>query len=118
MFPLIGAVLVILTTLAIARLLSGARKQRQQARFIREMLTAERPFDNRLVIASLTTVLDRIDNLEPMIRSLLKETHPPNEIVLAVPEFSTREQRPYVVPEYLWIAARRFYIVPKIGDQR
>ena len=101
MFPLIGVVLVILATLGVTRLLPGARKQRQQARFIREMLAAERPVDNRRVIASLTTVPDRIDNLEPTIQSLLKQTRPPDEIVLAIPEFSTREQRPYVVPEYV-----------------
>jgi hypothetical protein len=101
MFPLIGAVLVILATLGVARLLPGARKQRQQDRFIREMLAAERPVDNRRVIASLTTVPDRIDNLEPTIQSLLNQTRPPDEIVLAIPEFSTREQRPYAVPEYL-----------------
>ena len=101
MFPLIGAVLLILITLGVARLLPGARKQRQQARFIREMLAAERPIDNRRVIASLTTVPDRIDNLEPTIQSLLKQTRPPDEIILAIPEFSTREQRRYVVPEYL-----------------
>jgi hypothetical protein len=65
------------------------------------MLAADRPVDNRRVIASLTTVPDRIANLEPTIQSLLKQTRPPDEIVLAIPEFSTREQRPYVVPEYV-----------------
>ena len=44
---------------------------------------------------------DRIGNLEPTIRSLLKQTRPPDEIVLAIPEFSMREQRPYVVPKYI-----------------
>jgi hypothetical protein len=39
--------------------------------------------------------------LRPTIRSLLKQTRPPDEIVLIIPEFSIREQRPYVVPEYL-----------------
>src|SRR6266513_4892283 len=101
MFPLIGAFLLILIALGVARLLPGARKQRQQARFIREMLATGLPVDIRRVIASLTTVPDRIDNLEPMIQSLLNQTRPPDEIVLAIPEFSTREQRPYVVPEYL-----------------
>jgi hypothetical protein len=46
-------------------------------------------------------VPDRIGNLEPTIRSLLKQTRPPDEIVLAIPEFSIREQRPYVVPKYI-----------------
>jgi hypothetical protein len=101
MFPLIGAVLVILAVLGVTRLLPGARKQRQQARFIREMLATERPVDNRRVIASITTVPDRIDNLEPTIRSLLKQTRPPDEIVLTIPEFSIRQQRPYAVPKYV-----------------
>jgi hypothetical protein len=101
MFPLIGAVLVVLATLGVTRLSPGARKQRQQARFIRETLAAARPVDNRRVIASLTTVPDRINNLEPTIQSLLNQTRPPDEIVLAIPEFSVREQRPYVVPKYI-----------------
>jgi hypothetical protein len=46
-------------------------------------------------------VPDRINNLRPTIRSLLKQTRPPDEIVLAIPEFSVRERRPYVVPKYI-----------------
>jgi hypothetical protein len=53
------------------------------------------------VIASLSMVPDRIDNLRPTIRSLLKQTRPPDEIVLAIPEFSVRERRPHVVPKYI-----------------
>jgi len=101
MFPLIDAVVVILIALCLTRLLPGVRRQRQQVRFIRETLAANRTFDQRRVIASLTTVPGRINNLRPTIRSLLKQTRPPDEIVLAIPEFSIREQRPYVVPEYL-----------------
>ena len=83
------------------RLLPRFRNRRQQIRFIRETLAANRPFDNRRVIASLSTVPGRINNLKPTIRSLLKQTRPPDEIILAVPEFSIREERPYVIPEYL-----------------
>src|SRR5437764_9241636 len=101
MFPLISAVLVILIALRFTLLRPGARKRRQQVRFIRETLAAKGTFDNRRVIASLTTVPDRIDNLRPTIRSLLKKTRPPDDIVLASPEFSIREQRPYVVPRYI-----------------
>jgi hypothetical protein len=99
--PLISVVLVILGALGIKRLLPRNRKRRRQVRFIRETLAANRKFDNRRIIASLSTVPDRIDNLRPTIQSLLKQTRPPDEIVLAIPEFSIREQRPYVVPEYL-----------------
>jgi len=101
MFLLIGAVVVILTALGLTRLLPGARKRRQQVRFIRETLAANGTFDGRRVIASLSTVPDRIDNLGPTIHSLLKQTRPPDEIVLAVPKFSVREQRPYIVPKYI-----------------
>jgi hypothetical protein len=31
----------------------------------------------------------------------LKQTRPPDQIVLSIPEFSIREQRPYVMPEHL-----------------
>src|SRR5881409_3519575 len=101
MFPLISAVLVILIALGLKRLLPSVTKRRQQVRFIRETLAANRTFDNRRVIASLSTVPDRINNLRPTIRSLLKQTRPPDEIVLAIPEFSVGEGRPYVVPKYI-----------------
>ena len=101
MFPLISAVLVILIALRFTLLRPGVRKRRQQVRFIRETLAARRTFDNRRVIASLSTVPDRINNLRPTIRSLLKQTRPPDEIILAIPEFSVRERRPYVVPKYI-----------------
>jgi glycosyl transferase family 2 len=101
MLPLISVVLVFLGVLGLKRLLPGIRKRRRQVRFIRETLAANRTFDNRHVIASLTTVPDRIINLGPTIQSLLKQTRPPDEIVLAIPEFSIREQRPYEVPKYI-----------------
>ncbi len=104
MLPLISAVLVILIALGLKRLLPVIRKHRRQVRFIRETLIANRTFDSRRVIASLSTVPERIGNLGPTIRSLLKQTRPPDEIVLAVPEYSIREGRPYAVPKYvsLW----------------
>jgi Glycosyl transferase family 2 len=101
MLPLISVVLVILGALGIKRLLPRNRKRRRQVRFIRKTLAANRTFDNRRIIASLSTVPDRINNLTPTIRSLLKQTRPPDEIVLAIPEFSVRENRPYIVPKYI-----------------
>ena len=83
------------------RLLPAQRKRHQQVRFIRETLANDHGFDDRRVVASLSTVPSRINNLRATIRSLLKQTRPPDEIILAVPEFSIREERPYVVPEYL-----------------
>jgi cellulose synthase/poly-beta-1,6-N-acetylglucosamine synthase-like glycosyltransferase len=102
MLPLISVVLIIiLSALGLKRLLPIIRKHRRQVRFIRETLANGRKSDDPRVIVSLSTVPDRIDNLGPTIRSLLKQTRPPDEIVLAIPEFSIREQRPYVVPKYI-----------------
>src|SRR6266581_5199619 len=98
---LISTVLAILSALGLKHLLPAARKHRRQVRFIRETLESSGKPDCRRVIASLSTVPDRINNLRPTIRSLLKQTRPPDEIVLAIPEFSLREQRSYEVPEYV-----------------
>ena len=74
---------------------------RLQARFIRQTLATGRRADNNRVIASLTTLPDRIFNLEPTVRCLLNQTRPPDEIVLSIPEFSVRQKRPYSIPKYL-----------------
>src|SRR6266567_6616098 len=101
MLPLISIVLVVLSALGLKRLLPVIRKHRRQVRFIRGTLASSRNSDGRRVIASLSTVPERIGNLGPTIRSLLRQTRPPDEIVLAVPEFSIREQRPYAVPKHV-----------------
>lgn len=74
---------------------------RQQARFIRQLLSSSPPTSNRRIITSFSTLPERIDNLEPMLRSLLDQTRPPDEIVLALPRFSIRQGKEYIVPAYL-----------------
>src|SRR6266480_848555 len=101
MFPLICAAFVILGVLGLKRLLPASRKHRRQVRFIRETLASSNKSGDRRVIVSLSTVPERIGNLGPTIRSLLRQTRPPDEIVVAVPEYSIREQRSYVVPKYV-----------------
>jgi hypothetical protein len=102
MLPLISVVLIIiLSALGLKRLLPIIRKHRRQVRFIRQTLANGRKSDDPRVIVSLSTVPDRIDKLGPTIRSLLKQTRSPDEIVLAIPEFSIRERRPYIVPKYI-----------------
>ena len=59
------------------------------------------PASHKKVIASLTTLPDRIEHLEPTLRSLLDQTRPPDEIVLAVPQISLRQRQPYSIPDYL-----------------
>jgi hypothetical protein len=74
---------------------------RRQKRFIRQVLSKSQPLHGRRVIAALTTLPDRIANLEPTLRSLLEQTRPPDEIVLTIPQFSTRQKTEYLVPSYL-----------------
>src|ERR1041385_6437391 len=79
MWTLISLALATLAALGIKRLFPLIRKlrtRRRQARFIRETLTAYSASDHRRVIASLSTVPDRINNLRPTIQSLLKQTRP------------------------------------------
>ena len=74
---------------------------RRQSRFIQRILSKSPPFPDGRVIASLTTLPDRIANLEPTIRSLLEQTRPPDEIVLTIPQFSIRQKMEYAIPSYL-----------------
>jgi hypothetical protein len=101
MLPLISVVLVFLGVQGLKRLLPGIRKHRRQVRFIRETLAHSKKSNDHRVIVSFSTVPARIGNLGPTVRSLLRQTRPPDEIVLAIPEFSVRERRPYVVPKYI-----------------
>src|SRR5437879_10375102 len=73
---------------------------RRQARLIREILSSSQPSRDCRVIASLTTLPDRISNLEPTIRSLLEQTAPPEEIVLRRPAASVRQRPDRVAPRY------------------
>ena len=74
---------------------------RQQAGFIRRQLSNASSPQNSRVIVSLSTLPDRIDNLEPTLRCLLEQTRTPDEIVVAVPWFSNRQEKDYIVPGYL-----------------
>src|SRR5438105_11316773 len=94
-------VTVVAISAAIGLLAYSLLWRRRQAQFIRQLLANSRRAPDRRVIASLSTLPDRIHNLEPTLRCLLEQTHPPDEIVLAVPEFSIRLQKEYVVPGYL-----------------
>src|SRR5438046_79984 len=118
MFLLICAVVVVLLGLGFKRLLPAGRQHRQQVRFIRETLAANRTFDNRRIIASLSTVPDRINNLRPTIRSLLKQTRPPDEIVLAIPEFSIRASEPRQPrPAAVIRGCGTYFIQPRFFDE-
>jgi len=80
----------------------GYSRRKSQILFIRQQLAGAPTVDpNRRVIAAMSTLPDRIRNIESTIRCLLEQTRPPDEIVIAVPEFSRRQQKHYVVPEFL-----------------
>ena len=77
-------------------------KRHAQVRFIRELLANDdQPAPARRVIAAISTLPDRIANLEATIGCLLDQTRPPDEIILALPQFSIRQQKAYAIPNYL-----------------
>lgn len=96
---LIFLIPVLMMLLALWR---SSQKRQRQVRFIRQTLADDQKWNgDRRVIASLSTLPDRIDHLEATIRCLLDQTRPPDEIVIAIPDFSARQQKPYVVPKSL-----------------
>jgi hypothetical protein len=77
------------------------RGQQRQRIFIHDQLSASASAAERRVIVSLSTLPDRIANLQPTVECILGQTRPPDEIVLAIPSFSVRQQRGYVIPPFL-----------------
>lgn len=57
--------------------------------------------DRARIVVSLTTIPSRFGSIDDTLKSLLAQTRKPARIVLNVPEFSRREQVPYVVPAHL-----------------
>ena len=103
---------------------------RDQVVFIRETLASSpRPVTPRFIV-SLSTLPDRIENLRPTLDCLLAQTRVPDEIVLAIPAQSIRQQRPYIFPDWLatvpklrilhserdWGPATKF--IPAIQEER
>ena len=106
------------------------RRCREQVVFIRDTLAKRQRDRDPRIIVSLTTLPDRIWNLRPVLDRLLQQTRPPDEIVIALPQFSLRQARPYSIPEWLpgfprvrilhaeqdWGPATKF--IPAIQDER
>lgn len=91
--------------MALAILLWKKRAQRRQIIFLREILATQSRVEGQRVIVSLSTLPGRIANLRPTLHCLLGQTRPPDEIVLALPDFSVREKAGYAIPP--WMAELR-----------
>lgn len=76
-------------------------KRRRQQIFIGKILASTNPPPESRVIVSLSTLPDRIGRLQPTLESLLNQSRPPDEIVLAIPRFSVRQKRDYKIPDYV-----------------
>lgn len=87
--------------LRVLRELRFQRAHRRQVVFMRETLATGELCEERRLIVSLSTLPDRIKNLRPTLECLLQQTRSPAEIVLAIPRFSIRQQKPYEVPSWL-----------------
>jgi Glycosyl transferase family 2 len=57
--------------------------------------------DRADVIVTLTTIPSRIALMEPTIKSLLRQTRAPKQIIINVPDYSIREKTGYVIPAFL-----------------
>lgn len=111
------------------RQLRVRRLCRKQVVFMNETLARFSSAEAPRFIVSLSTLPDRIGNLRPTLDCLLAQTHLPDEIVLAIPPHSIRQDRPYVVPGWLaampkvrvlrcdrdWGPATKF--IPAIGEE-
>ena len=73
----------------------------RQKAFVRRILRSSHPVTSPRLIVSLSTLPDRIHHLGPTLRCLLNQSRSPDEIVVAVPDFSVRQEKEYAVPEYL-----------------
>lgn len=102
MLPQLASIFIVIALAGIAVLLAMFWRRRAQVIFIKRLLHQgpDRRAKRRIIV-SLSTLPDRIGNLEPTIRSLLEQTRPPDEIVLSLPDSSTRQARPYTLPDYL-----------------
>ncbi len=57
--------------------------------------------DRAAVIVTLSTIPSRIALIEPTIKSLLRQTRAPKQIVINVPDYSIREKSGYIIPPFL-----------------
>ncbi|HJT45703.1 MAG TPA: glycosyltransferase [Chthoniobacterales bacterium] len=87
--------------IVVDQLLSFRPQRWRQKAFIRKVLSTSPARSNERFIVALSTLPDRIGRLRPAIDSLLNQTRPPDEIVVAVPKFSIRQKREYEIPAYL-----------------
>ncbi len=53
------------------------------------------------ITVSLSTIPSRIEKIYPALKSLMDQTMPPRRIYLAIPPFSIREKKAYLIPEAL-----------------
>lgn len=85
----------------LGRRLFYARLERKQKAFIGQVLRGSRCIAPERIVVSLSSLPDRIGNLAPTLRCILDQTRPPDEIVIALPDFSVRQQRDYEIPPFL-----------------
>jgi hypothetical protein len=80
--------------------------RRRQRAFIGQLLANSKPLPKTRLVVSLTTLPDRIRRLQATLESLLNQSCVPDEIILAIPEFSVRQKRNYEIPSYLTSMSR------------
>ena len=69
--------------------------------FSKTIVKFSRNHTNSAVIVTMTTLPSRIHHIAPTLASLLRQTTPPQKIILNLPFESSREQRRYQIPRFL-----------------
>lgn len=62
--------------------------------------TKPRPISSKIIVGITTSPL-RIKNLEPVLRSILRQSCPPDEIHLNIPKKFKRDNSDYLIPDYV-----------------
>ena len=62
--------------------------------------TTPRPISSKIIIGITTSPL-RIKNLEPILRSILRQSCPPDEIHLNIPKKFKRDNSDYLIPDFV-----------------
>ncbi len=104
-----GITLVILMSIKVYNFLEGRNLIRDILDYIRLSGRSLQDWDDVCsknnnkadIIVCLTTIPSRLPHIERTIKSLLYQSRRPQHIRLHLPAFSHREQRPYIIPDWL-----------------
>lgn len=108
-YLILGVIVLLATSLSIYNFLSGNRLIRDVLHYLKvrkvSLETCDQYYSKNEniseIIISLTTIPERIEDLQLVCKSLLVQTLRPKSINLYIPYHSYRNGKEYIIPEYL-----------------